>query len=433
MKQATWFLVLAVLLLAALPLMVSCDDDDDDNNNNTPDDDATPDDNDTNDDDTNDDDTFDDDTVDDDTSDDDTVDDDTVDDDTVDDDTVDDDTVDDDTGDDDTTDDDTGDDDVVDFEFSIKTYSHTAVVPYLPEFAERGFRLYLGAGASSIGSPNLTTVLTEAESLGIPVTLCPAPSSGSFANEETLDVYEEDLTTALDWLDTLDTSVDTISVNMELGPPYDAMFQEAWANRDFALLIDLTYETLDRERFLVSTTRFQDLVSDVQARGYDVQITTFPLLLDDVNDEDTDIQDVCNSPMVDIDWDLYAPCTYSTEYAHYIGLFDTSPYFVYTYAQTIREMYGDAAMVALGLVRTGGNNGYTSPDELAADIAAAKAAGIRRIEIFKFGGMLEYPDYDFDDWADTTLVEPAVPDPDPMIDLVRVATNLVDFIFNFMN
>jgi hypothetical protein len=61
------------------------------------------------------------------------------------------------------------------------------------------------------------------------------------------------------------------------------------------LLFELAALTLDRERYLTSVERYQTLVHDLQSRGYLVQITTFPFLLDDIPDEDTDIQDLCNS------------------------------------------------------------------------------------------------------------------------------------------
>ena len=121
-----------------------------------------------------------------------------------------------------------------------------------------------------------------------------------------------------------------------------------------------------------------DWVSDLQDRGYQVQNTTYPFLLDDFGDGDTDIQDVCNIPMQGIEWDRVAPCAYSTEYSSLVGLFPVSPYWVYTYAKSVREYYGDAATVAVGLVRHDGRPGYDSPDQLAADIAAAKAAGVPR-------------------------------------------------------
>jgi hypothetical protein len=86
----------------------------------------------------------------------------------------------------DNNDDDNNDDnDTISFEYGIKTYSYTSVLPYLPNFAARGLHLYLGAGIGSIGTPELLAVLTQAEELGIDITLCPYPSSGSFANEET--------------------------------------------------------------------------------------------------------------------------------------------------------------------------------------------------------------------------------------------------------
>jgi len=360
-------------------------------------------------------------------------DDDAADDDAADDDTGDDDVGDDDDDDADDDDDDDDDQEPIEHEYSLKTYSHSAVLPYLPQFAERGFRLYLGIRNSSIGSQTLIDVLTQCDELGIPVTACTAPSTGSFPNEETVDSFEENTHEVLDWTETVTDAVDTISVNMELGPPMDHLIQEAWANRDFELLIDLLSQTMDREMYLESVARYQQIVHDLQDRGYQVQITTFPFLVDDIPDGDTDLQDICNSPMTGIDWDLVAPCAYSTEDAHYLGTFDTSPYFVYSYSLTARELYGDQAVVDVGLVRTSGNNGYQTPGELAADIAAAKGARIKRIEIFKFGGMLEYEDYDFDDWADATLVEPAVPESQGAIDLARFGTGVIDFVLGFMD
>ena len=344
----------------------------------------------------------------------------------------DDDDDDDDDNDDDNDDDDDDDDDTIDFEYSIKTWNHGAVLPYLPNFASRGLRLYLGATPSSIGSQNLTDILTQAESLGVPITLCTYPSAGGFANEENIDIFTDDVNDFLDWLDTLTHAVDTIAINMELGHPIDTEMQDAWANRDIQLLIDLFRNTLDRTMFPVSVSKYQSLVQEIKNRGFEVQITTFPFLIDDMNDGDTDIQDICNSPLDGIDWDRIAPCAYSTEYSHMAGTFSDWPYFVYSYAKTAKELYGDAAVVHIGLVRYEGTPAYFTPDDLAADVAAAKAAGVKRIEVFKFSGMLAYPNYDFDDWADAFLAEPEIPPRDTAVDLTRMLLPVADFVLNFM-
>ncbi|HPQ68809.1 MAG TPA: hypothetical protein PKW95_06750 [bacterium] len=425
MKMTGMAWLAAVLALFGFMLAASCDDDDDDDNN----DDAAVDD-DAIDDDAVDDDSGDDDTLDDDTTDDDTLDDDTTDDDTLDDDTTDDDTTDDDTTDDDTADDDTADDDAP--EISIKTYNHAAVLPYLNEFAARGFRLYLGAGIGDVGSANLAAILTQTEALGVPVTICPYVSEGGFPSEENIDLFEEEAHALVDWIETVSSAVDTISVNMELGHPLDQQIQQAWNDRDFALLWTLLEGTMDRERFVGSVKRYAQIVSDFQDLGYEMQITTYPFMLDDLVDGDTDIQDSCNIPMSGIGWDRIAPCAYSTEYAHMVGLFEASAYFVTTYAQSALELYGDAAVVDVGLVRHNGLPGYATPAELSADVAAAKAVGVRRIEVFYFSGFLQYSEYTFADWADAIDVEPAVPATDPIIDLVRFGARVVDFIMNFM-
>ena len=116
-----------------------------------------------------------------------------------------------------------------------------------------------------------------------------------------------------------------------------------------------------------------------------------------------------------------------------VGTFAAGPYFVYSYAASALAEYGDAAVVDIGLVRYEGTPAYATPEELQADVAAAKAAGIKRIEVFKFSGMIAYPTYTFDDWADAFLVEPEIPEVDPSIDLLRVSARAVDFLLNFMN
>ena len=320
------------------------------------------------------------------------------------------------------------------YEFSIKTYGTANVVDYLPEYAARGFTLYQGVSAGQIGSQAFEAILVEAEALGVPVKLCPSVSGphGGFPNELNVDIFEAEVEAILDWTESVSGAVKSISVNMELEPDLAHGFQDAWADRDFDRLVALAEGTLDRDRFLESVERYRQIVTDLQNRGYQVQITTFPFLLDDVRDGDADIEDVCNIPLSGIPWDMLAFCAYSTEYASLIGTFEPGPHFVYTYAKTARKLFGDGAVINVGVIRSDGRPAYDTPEELAADIAAAKAAGVRKIELFSFGGMLQYEDYDFADWADATLVEPKVPDRDPDILFARITARVIDFIFDFM-
>ena len=317
-------------------------------------------------------------------------------------------------------------------EFSIKTYTYESLIPYLPVFAEYDLILYLGVSAASIGNEHLTQVLTDANTLGVPITLCPNASVGGFPHEENYEVFAEETDDILDWVETVTTAVEAISINLELPSSIAHQFQEAWADDDIERVMGLAEECLDREMFLESVANYQSLVTSLQERGYEVQVTTYPFLLDDHEDGDTDLQDMCSIPMDGVSWDLVAPCAYSTEYAHLFGTFTASPYFVYMYGKVARERFGDGAVVAVGLVRNDGRPGYATPEELGADIAAAKAAGVRRIEIFSFRGMLQYDDYDFEDWIEQINVEPAVPERVGDIDEARDYARFVDSILDNM-
>ncbi len=325
-------------------------------------------------------------------------------------------------------------DDDIQYEFSVKTSGgDKRILDYLPAFAQRGFTLYLFVGSGDIGSCHFKAILERADALGIKVKISPGvpgKEGGPFPKESNIEAFEKEIHTILDYAESINDAVKTVVFNIETGPPVDHLFQEAAAKRDLKQLARLAIEQIDRDTFLKSTEHYEVVAQRVRARGYEVQITTFALLLDDFADGDTDLQDVFNIPMEGISWDTRSFCAYSTEYGH-LGAFPVTPYFVYSYARTARERYGDNTWIAVGLIRNN-ERGYKTPDELAADIAAAKAAGIRKIDLFCFSGMLDYPEYSFDDWADATLAPPAVPELNWSILGVRTGMCLADLILNYI-
>ena len=68
----------------------------------------------------------------------------------------------------------------------------------------------------------------------------------------------------------------------------------------------------------------------------------------------------------------------------YTGGLPFGPYAVYEYGRETVRVFGDKASIALGVVRA-----QTDPANLAAEVAAAKAAGIERIQIYAYAETLE--------------------------------------------
>jgi len=425
---------------------VSAGDDDSippDDDSNADDDDLADDDlvdDDLVDDDTADDDSDDDDSIDDDAGDDDSADDDAVDDDSADDDAIDDDSADDDSGDDDSADDDSADDDSGDDDTVLEPYVYSIKVDNMPMadvisalsiFAEKNLTMILNVRPPNLIGYDLAEVLAQAKKLGVPVKIWPLlnPADGSWGCEDDADLFIANVLATMDYIAGADQNVKTIVLNMELGHPKIDLFEQYFAEGDWAAIVELLLGDRDLELFAQNMAKFQGLVDQLHQMGYFVQIGTYPFFLDDFPDGDPDIQDICDVPIGDLTADLFSFAPYRTEFSDSFG-FPLGAYLVYTYAKSARERYGSASEIAVGIVPTQTEVGYDSPDQLAADIAAAKAAGVHRITVYHLPGILAQNDPDL--WFGAFDTPPAQPEQEFIIDLMRSVVGLADFILNFI-
>lgn len=296
------------------------------------------------------------------------------------------------------------------YTYAVKTinYPMNDLLKVLPLLAERSLTLYLNILPKHAGDPDFQEVLAQAKALAVPVKLWPLlyPEDGAWCNEDNIEPFWENIFDLLDYVDTLDHDVQTVVINSELGPPKIDLIHQYFAEEDWGKLIELVTANLDPDRFQQSVARTKERVTALHARGFLAQITTYPYLLEDLLDGDPHLQDAANVVLEGVDWDTaaftpYRPA-YSADFNESFG-----PWFVYSYAKMAVAAYGDRADIALGRIAPGDSHAYESPEELAADVAAAKAAGIRNIDLFSLPGMLQ--DDRFDEWADALLVEPAVP------------------------
>jgi len=454
MKAQTFFVVLQALALT-LFFNFACGDDDDpstssgqaNGDDNAADDDAADDD--SGDDDSSDDDSIDDDAADDDVADDDTInddtvnddivdddssDDDTVDDDTVDDDTSDDDTVDDDTADDDTIDDDTIDDDTVDDDFTPPTpvYGYyqegspgnwTWLESQLAVFAEYGLTLFLGMDSVDLGQPVLLQLLRAAETQGVEVRawLLLPYASGYWPGELNVDEYTATALAFAQWFVDENIAIEWIVVDMETDVNLIAQLNQLIEEGRYLEAGFLLLEQYSPDHFAYASELYQQMVDDLYALGFYSMVVTAPMLLDDLADGDTFLQDVMNIPVSTVKWHEVSTMVYTTTFEEYLGL-NFGPYVVYDYALSTLEYFPQTASIALGV-----SSQMETPEELAVQIAAAKAAGIERIQVYSYSCTLTHPNPE--EWHAAFQTPAQIPAWEPSTLLLRGLLNLADQLF----
>ncbi|MDP8225932.1 MAG: hypothetical protein P9L99_21405 [Candidatus Lernaella stagnicola] len=400
MKKALW-LILALLMVVS----VSCDTDKDDDEGG--DDDTTPvDDDDDNDDNNNDDN------------------------DDNDDDTAGDDDDDDDNDDDDNDNDDDDDNDTFVAPSPVYGYYQEGypgnwawLEQQLPILAEYNLALFLGMDSVDLGNPTLLNLLRAAEAQGVEVRawLLLPYSSGYWPGELNA---EEFAATALDfaaWFLEEEVAVEWIVVDMEtdvnLMGQINALLDEGKYFEVALLLLD----QVSPEQFDLASQVYQQMVDDLYGLGFYSMVVTAPMFLDDVPDGDTFLQDAMNIPVSTVRWHEVSTMVYTTTFEEYLGL-PFGAHIVYDYAATTVEYYPNTASIALGL-----SHQMLEPAELAQEIAAAKAAGVERIQVYSYNCTLAHPNPE--DWHATFTTPAQTPPWEPSTILMRGALSLADWLF----
>ena len=251
--------------------------------------------------------------------------------------------------------------------------------------------LYLEVRDPHIGSRDLLNLLEEAQERGIRTTLWPLLSTdqGPWANEGNAPLFTALVEEMMDWLDQQGLHPEWIAVNMENSAAQMGIIKEYFYNGEFQALIELLLGNIDRDRFEEAVEDYRQLVHRIHGRGYKVMVTTYPFMMDDFHDGDPDFQDMANVPLSGIEWDALTFTTYRTAYSGDLGV-EFSPSMVYEYGRVAKKLFGDRARLAVGMIGlTDHGEGYASPEDLALDISAAKAAGISEIDLFHLGGMIK--------------------------------------------
>jgi hypothetical protein len=177
---------------------------------------------------------------------------------------------------------------------------------------------------------------------------------------------------------------------------------------------------LGRDRYLVAKAGLSDLNDGIQDRGVRTITAVMPWVALELEGEHELIQDMTETPVAGIGWDVISPMLYVSMFAGMTNGLVTEAdanWLVYDTCLRLRSRFGGRAGASLGLTGSGvleNEPTFDEPGELVEGLSAALAAGIRDISIYSLEGVLDRDD--LREWFDAIRnAGPHVPEKSGMV------------------
>jgi len=300
----------------------------------------------------------------------------------------------------------------------------------VPRLKQHGISLYQNIRSREIGDPDVGELFAEASCRGLEVRawLTLPEDQGYWPNEKNVDLFTEKALALAEWIRSSGWSVEWIVVDMEPDLQTMEALMAMLEAGDVIGAIDLLVSNHDPEVYARAAEKYTAMVESLHAMGFQVMVVTFPLVLDDLDDGDSTIQDVMNTPVEGIPWDELSFMAYTTVFSRFLSS-EIGPYLVYSYGLDTVRAYPDRGALDLGVFghagMTGGE-GITDIQEFRTQVGAAKQAGLERVHAYSLDGIVQdVPDPDR--WMEAFRTTPAAPVPEQeAVDTFRSLIQLLD-------
>jgi hypothetical protein len=294
----------------------------------------------------------------------------------------------------------------------------------LPTFAANDLALFLGMPDTAVGDPDLLAMLQEAENLGVEVRawiLLPR-ADGYWPGEKNAAQFAVSALAFAEWFRDEGLAIEWIVVDMEMDATTIYTLLGMFQSGEYLDAVAQLMTNFTPPRFDQAVRIYTQLVHDLEALGFYTMVVTYPQILDDLQDGDTSLQDIMETPISPIPWHEVSTMVYTTVFADTLGI-PFGPYLVYDYAASTVEWFGEGvASIALGI-----SGHMTDPSVLENEIAAAKAAGVERIQVYSYGSTLTQPTPQ--DWHEAFFAPTATPASEWSTQLLRSSLRLADQLF----
>jgi hypothetical protein len=290
--------------------------------------------------------------------------------------------------------------------------SDDAVRAQLGFCAREGVDLYLAIPSTRIGDPALAALLRAADAAGVGVRawLLLPEADGYWPNEHNLAAMRAAALAFADWRDAEGLPVKWIVFDMEMSLARNQEVQRLRESEGQVAAVEAIKAGRDPVAYAAARAGYGLLVDELHARQLQVMAVTLPMVLDDAEDGDDDIQDGFDIPIFGIPWDEVSFMVYQSLVYDFLGSWH-GPDLIDSYARSAVAQLGARAAVALGIVGSAGIAPVTMPypdaPTLLADHAAARAAGVGRVSVYSLDGLVQQAEPG--SWLDRDIA-PQVPE-----------------------
>lgn len=255
---------------------------------------------------------------------------------------------------------------------------------------------------------------------------------GYFPSEKNVEVYTGRVMQIYDWAEKNKFRIPWLAVDLE--PPYYQMKRLQDDTSPLGRgreLIKIARENRDLSRFYEASRRFQKLQEEIHARGSLTLTAASTMIVGDLVTGGTFFQDLNESPVATVQWDVVSFMNYTSMMAGYGKPYGIRPadalWYHYVTCSDAKTALWDRAGVSLGVTyigKMGDEPYYETPAQLLPDIQAAKAALIEDIAIYNLEGILRSPKPE--EWFDTLITaEPKIPPRSLKVDAARALAQMV--------
>ena len=272
-----------------------------------------------------------------------------------------------------------------------------------PEIVDKALPLLkeFNAGASvSVPEGSLSDENAKAfrdiKAAGVELTFWPLleREKGYFPNEANVPAYKGMVHDLVEWADDGDVLPDMIAVDLELPLEQISVFLGAQAEAGAKRVLEMSRENLNRQRYCEAKSGLIDLNSWIRSRGIKTLAAVLPWVAVELFGDGELVQDMMETPVAGIEWDLISPMLYVSMFEGMTGgrisAFDANS-LVYETIVRLRNKYGRRVAVSLGVTGTGvlGNEPtFDTVEELMVGVEASLAAGARDISIYNLEGVI---------------------------------------------
>ena len=306
---------------------------------------------------------------------------------------------------------------------------------FLPYLRRHELAVHIGLHEGEVRLEALDRFLAAAAAHEVPVGVWPLlhPDDGYFPNVRNAEAFAAFWFELLDHVAATAPWVRTFVADVE--PPLSFLREVQrllTEGADLAGLVAYLQERYDPAIYAAGSETLREMVVATQERGFAVHASTLFLVLDDLQDGDDTIQRAFDTPIEAIPWDEVSFQVYRSSFGDLLeGTLlqageQLSSYVVYDYGRTAKERFGERAALDIGIVA---DEGYRTPDALAADVGAAFAAGYPpgRINVYSLQGvMAEETEALADAWVELPGVSSDPPPEDARVSLLRAMIQSLD-------